>query len=115
MDGSNDRLSGFFQQQDDAIEVGLHHGLGRAEFTDVGAAGEGFARARDDDGLDSRICQCLSHTVGNADPGGVPQAVDRRVVERDKGDIALNLVMRCHAGFPSRDAAMGRRGDGEAK
>ena len=92
-------LAEFSQRQDDRQQVGLGQRLGRAELLDVGAAGERLAGAGDDDGLDRGIGVGLVQAVGDAAAGGIAQPVDRRVVHRDHGDVAVHLVFSGHAGF----------------
>ena len=41
----------------------------------------------------------LVEAVGDADAGRVAEAVDRRVVQRDHGDVAVHLVFSRHAAF----------------
>ena len=76
------------------------HGLGRAKFADVGAAREGFACAGQHNGHHSGVSQRLLHALGDALAGGQAQAIDRRVVEGDNGNIAVNLVVGSHAFNP---------------
>ncbi len=63
-----------------------------AELADVGARDEGTARAGDHDGFHARIGLGLVERRDQADPHGVPQGIDRRVVDRDDADIAVAAV-----------------------
>ncbi|MCY1216180.1 hypothetical protein D9M72_280490 [compost metagenome] len=96
--GGHHRLGRAFQHADHRVQRRLLHGLGRIEFTDVGAARESLASAGDDDGLDGGIVQRTGHAFDDAKTGAVTQAVDRGIVERDDGYAVLNLILRCHAG-----------------
>jgi hypothetical protein len=91
------------------VQRRLLHGLGRIEFTDVGAARESLASAGDDDGLDGGIVQRTGHAFDDAKPGAVTQAVDRGIVERDDGYAVLNLILRCHAGSFGVKSCLGIR------
>jgi hypothetical protein len=99
MHGGDDRLGGCFEREDHAQKVGLLDRLGRAELLDVGAARERPARAGDHDRLHRRVVACLRQAIGNADAGGVAEAVDRRIRQGDDGDIAKHFVFSGHAAF----------------
>jgi hypothetical protein len=94
-------LAEFLDHADHAMQVGLRHRLGRAEFLDVCATRKRLAGAGDHDGLDGGIGVGLLEVVGEALARGVAQAVDGRVAQRDHCDGAVNFVK----GQPSCDAS----------
>mmetsp|Transcript_21061 Transcript_21061/g.81577 ORF Transcript_21061/g.81577 Transcript_21061/m.81577 type:complete len:639 (-) Transcript_21061:1062-2978(-) len=95
-DGRDHRLAAVLDDADQAQQIGLGQRLGAAEFLDVGTAREGLAGTGDDEGRDGRIGFSALHAGRHGRAGRKPQAVDRRVVERDHGDGAANFVMGCH-------------------
>ncbi len=103
VDGRHHGLGRVFASADDAQQIGFLDRLGRAKFTDVRTAGEGFARARDDDGFDRCVVVGFFQTIGDADAGGQAQTVDGRVHQRDDRDITVDFVFSCHAGLPLRE------------
>jgi hypothetical protein len=61
-----------------------------------------FSCTGDDNGLDRGVGIGLGHAVSNALAGGQPQTVHRRVVQRDDGDVAMDLVLGSHACIPRK-------------
>ena len=69
--------------------------LGEPNSRDVGAARERLAGAGDDDRLDRRRRRGARRARRRCrDARRVAQAVDRRIVQRDDGDVAAHLVVR---------------------
>ena len=80
------------------MQVRLLHGFVGAKFSDVGTAGKCLAGTGDDDGAHRIVCQSAVQAAGNALPGGQAQTIDRRVGQRDDGDVAaMDLVFSTHA------------------
>jgi hypothetical protein len=94
----DDRLAARLEREDHVEQVRLGECLRRAELADVRAAREGLAGAGDHDRLDGRIGERLVEAFDDAEPGRMTEAVHRRVVERDDGDVAAGLVAGGHAG-----------------
>jgi hypothetical protein len=93
MDGGDDRLGGAFDPADDGAEVRFGKRLGRVELADVGATGEGLARAGDDDRRDCRIGLRLAHAFHDAGAQLMAETVDRRIRQRDDRDAVLGGVL----------------------
>ena len=90
------RLGAVFKCEDQAQEVGVLDGLGRAEFLDVGAARECLASTGDHDGLDGVVGNGFLQPSHDAQARGKTQTIHGRVVEGDHGDVALNGVVSTH-------------------
>ena len=83
------------RKRNDAGQRRLGQGCGRTEFADVGTAGKRFAGAHQDDGLD-RIVRFGATNVGDdARAQRVAQAIDRRTVHDDDGDVLVFFVACC--------------------
>ena len=98
--GGDHRLGGVFQGQDHAQQVRLLQRFGRAKFADVGTARKGLAGTGNHDGLDRGVVIGAVQAGGNALARGQAQTVDRRVVQRDDGDLAVYLVFSGHERLP---------------
>ncbi len=102
MNGGDDRLGRVFDRQNHAQQIGFLQRLGAAKLLDVGTPRKRFAGAGDDDGLDGGVGIGLGQPIGDADPRGIAQAIDGRVVQRDHGDVALYFVFSGHACVPQK-------------
>ena len=94
------RLGGVFDQTDQVVKAGLGKGLGRIELADIGAAREGARCAGQHDGGDGGLGQRTADAGIDTDAKIESEAVNRRIVHRDDGDIAiLAIVGLSHVGF----------------
>ena len=78
------------------------HRHGFAEFTNVRAAAKHTIGTGDDNGMESNISARQRQRGGNTLPGSETHAIDRRVINRDEGDIVLDLVASGHWVFLMR-------------
>jgi hypothetical protein len=88
-DRGDGRLGAAFEAVDQREEIRLGDHLGRIEFLHIGAAGEEFLSADEDDRLDSGIRFRLGELDGDALSHGVRQSVDRGIIELDDGYVAV--------------------------
>jgi hypothetical protein len=101
VDGRDNRLDRAFGDGDQGVQRRFGKGLGRIEFTDVGAAREHLAGARDDDRRDCRVGLGLPDARNKGSAGGQAKAIDGRVVQRDDGNAAVDLIVGAHVGYVS--------------
>ena len=94
--GRDHRLGGVLDADDDGQQVGFLDRLGRAELADVRAARKRLAGTGQHDGLDRGVVLGLLQRFDDGLAGGQAQTVDRRVVQRDDGDVAVDLVLSGH-------------------
>ncbi len=69
----------------------MSHGLGRAEFADIGAAGKPRSRADQNDGRNLRIGIRALHARHQCLAQFDAKTIDGRIVEREDGDAVLDL------------------------
>jgi hypothetical protein len=91
-DSGDDRLVRAFDQRDQLGEIGRGARLRRVELADVGAAGEGARGAGQHHGLDRGVGQRAADPGVDAGAQVEPEAVDRGVLHRDDGDLAILAV-----------------------
>ena len=100
MNGSHYRLGGVLDRQNHAQQVRFLHRFGAAKFLDVGTARESLAGPGDDDGPRRGLGIRFGQALGNPLARCQTQSVDWRVVQRDHGDVTVQLVLGSHACFP---------------
>ena len=88
MHGRDDRLRAVVDQCDDVGQVRRLRRL--AEFGDVGAGDEGAAGADEHDRAVRGVVARLHQRVRQAGAHRVPERIDRRIVDRDDGDVAVS-------------------------
>jgi len=96
VDSGHDRLGRAFCRGNKSVQRRLGQRLGGIEFADIGAARERLAGAGDDDGLDGDIGERAFDAGHGSGARGQPHAVDRRIVQSDNGNGAVNLVFGSH-------------------
>jgi len=85
VDGGHDRLVAGLDGVADLGQPRVFRGL--AELADVGAGDEGPAFAHDDDGVHGRVGLSQAQALHQALAHGPAQGVDRRVGDREHGDV----------------------------
>ena len=98
VDGCHGGLGTVFQRRDQVEQIRLLQGFGRTKFFDVSAARKSFASTGDHDGFDCVIGHGLVQTLHESLARGQTQAIDRRIVQGDHGDVAVNCVISTHRG-----------------
>ena len=109
-DRRDHRLGARLDDADQRAQRRLGRRLRRVELADVGAAGERLAGADDHDRAStcgSALARSSPATIAAAH--GVPQAVDRRIVERDDGDAAVRFVVGVDDRGPSERRPLSSR------
>src|SRR6202043_4135046 len=90
-DGRDHRLGTVLGCAQYAVEVRGSEGLRRAEFTDIGAAGEALTRGDEEDGPHGRIVLGARQRVHDRTAQLVAEAVDRRIIQAQDGNCAADF------------------------
>ena len=100
MHGGNHGLGRALQLFDHRAQVGFGGGCGRIELANIGAARKGLAVSGQDNSFDAAFRIGADDTVHDAGAQLVPEAIDRRVIHGDDGDIAvLGVAGLSHQSF----------------
>jgi hypothetical protein len=91
IDGRDDGLGALLDRTQYPMEVRGGECLRRAEFTDIGAAGEALAGADEEHGLYGRIVLGTRQCCDDRTAQLVPKAVDRRIIQAQHGDCAADF------------------------
>ena len=89
VDGGDHRLGRRLDLVQDRGQGGRVRGRRRAELADIGSAAEHPIRTGEDDGLHLVVGQRLGHPLAEGGAHGPAQAVDRRIVQTEEGNIVV--------------------------